>query len=207
MTQASRRALILGSLGAAVAAIARPLAALAGSDDGQAMLVGGTYKTFNGLKLTNPSTANATLTLEADAHATTTLLVTAADGHGMHVDANTDGNAIVATANTGTAVEASANADGTAVLASNYLGVALHADGRVAMPENSGIATVRSGRRSVRVSPDAGMVERSIVVATVNGGEAMAVRNVALDVANQAFTVHLTGTTRHAVKVAWLLLG
>ena len=131
----------------------------------------------------------------------TSILGDAMTGTGVRGQA-TSGTGILGTATTGTAVRA--------VSVDPKLGYALRVIGRVRLDKCAGVASILAGHRSVLVTPGIELTAATAsIVATLQGsaGGSTTVQRVALDAANNRFTIHLTAASTVDVKVAWHVFG
>lgn len=110
-----------------------------------------------------------------------------------------EGYGVRATATTGTALRGEAN----------HLGVALSTSGRLQLQKAAGRATIKAGKRTVRVSPGVDILPTSTVIATLNGSppEHPVLERVEVDQQSQSFVVRLSLAPSVAVSVAWIVLG
>jgi hypothetical protein len=120
-------------------------------------------------------------------------------GRGVHGMAN-GGEGVRGEATTGT---------GGLFVATDPAGTALRAIGRVRLDQCVGVATVKSGSRSVTVKPGIDLVAGSAVVATLQGsaGGTTTVQRVAVSTTANTFAIYLTANATRSVKVAWHVLG
>jgi len=96
---------------------------------------------------------------------------------------------------------------GRGVLARSRDGRAIQANGRVRF-STSGVATIPAGASEVTVTPAFRVVGSAKVLATQQGnaGSPATLRFVAIDLAANAFTVHMTEAVATSTPVAWFVL-
>jgi hypothetical protein len=180
----SRRAFLLGGIGAAVVAALHPVAAVAETGGSMVLGVENAADAETSLWPTNLDTGGFAVELPA-----------ANVGHSAIRGRVADGTAIFGQATNGSAVQGWAT--------DNAAGFALSAIGRLYFDGSSGTLIVPAGRRSATRVCQLPLMASTHILATVNSTRGIAVRNVSVRPSRNRFTVFLTAEAPVDITVAW----